>query len=948
MRCLRYLVLPLLFPVAHALADNSAQTSTQRLDVRFPARIVTDTDGIPHIFAKSETDMAYLQGYVHARDRLFQMDVSRRRADGTLAELLGVGTNNATLAGDVMIRTIGLRRAADRSLAAASREMRAALTAYAAGVNAYASANALPPEYAALELTRFRPWTEADSVAIIESITFSLSGFDDIDRTLRLTAYQAAGARLGFNGTALYFGDTDRTEPFDLAATVPDAQQPRPSRERPRRFDGKAAAMDLRHLDSSTLQLAEEFLKRLRQTPLGEERHGDRGSNAWAVSGRLSVSGQPMLAGDPHLPLVAPATWYQIHLEASSAGIDVIGVSFAGVPYVILGNNERVAWTATSTQLDAVDAYAERLVTDATSPSGLSTMYQGKLEPAISLPQTFRVNTRDDGVNDNLTIASGTGIPTEVLIVPRRNGGPILVRNDAAGTAISVQWGGFSGTRELDAFRGLNRARNIRDFERALQNFDVGAQNFVYVDTSGNIAYFLAAEVPIREDLQAGEIVGAPPSLIRNGQGGNEWMKATSVDRTRSSPYEIVPASELPRLVNPRRGFFVTSNNDPTGATRDNDAFNQKRPGGGIFYLGGSFFDLGVRAGRIDELLEAKVKSKGRLSTDDMKDIQADTVMNEARFFTPSILNAFANARKPGAHATLAQAAADPRIIEAVGRLSAWDQSTPTGIREGFDANDRPGRLREPDAQEIRDSVAATIYSVWRNQFLRNTVVTTLAGAQLPRQTSFRDLLGSARNLIDSFDVQRGIGASGLNFFDVPGIADAATRRDLVILRSLADALDRLAGAEYADSFQRSTNQDDYRWGRLHRVMLDHPLGGPFSTPPAGGAFPAPLGPSLPGIPVDGGVVSVDVSNNALLVDNPAAFVVRQGPSTRFVARPRIFGGGFDTDASLPGGESGVPGSPFLVNLLETWLTNETRPLRQNVVELAGDTVGVENILPRK
>ncbi len=308
--------------------------------------------------------------------------------------------------------------------------------------------------------------------------------------------------------------------------------------------------------------------------------------------------------------------------------------------------------------------------------------------------------------------------------------------------------------------------------------------------------------------------------------------------------------------------------------------------------------------------------------------------------------------RRPGAHEALVQVAAHPRVAEAVGRLAAWDQSTPTGLREGFDAVDRPGRLRKPDAEAVRHSVAATIYSVWRNQFLRNSLVATLSRAggrePLPPPTSIRDSLGAARNLIDNFDEQQGVGASGLDFFEVPGIADAATRRDLVILRSLSDALGLLAGDAYADAFERSTNQDDYRWGRLHRVMLDNPVGGAFSIPPAGGAFPAPLGPKLPGIPVDGGLVSVDVGNNALLVDDPAAFVFRAGPSFRFVWRPRIVGSGFDVDSSLPGGQSGVPGSPFRVNLLETWLTNDTRPLRQSTVELLGNTASVETIQPRR
>src|SRR5688572_28217465 len=120
----RYLLIPLMFPIAQAFADHSEAFSTRQLPIDSPARIVTDSDGIPHISARSETDMAFLQGYVHARDRLFQMDVSRRRADGTLAELLGPGPNNTTLAGDVMLRTIGLSRAPDRPLPVASHQMR--------------------------------------------------------------------------------------------------------------------------------------------------------------------------------------------------------------------------------------------------------------------------------------------------------------------------------------------------------------------------------------------------------------------------------------------------------------------------------------------------------------------------------------------------------------------------------------------------------------------------------------------------------------------------------------------------------------------------------------------------------------------------------------------------------------------------------------------------------
>jgi penicillin amidase len=263
-------------------AATSERTSTLRLDIGSRAQIVRDVDGIPHVLARSETDMAYLQGYVHARDRLFQMEVSRRMAEGTLAELLG----QPALSSDVQMRTIGLRRAAERSLAVQSPELRAVLTAYAAGVNAWVSANPLPPEYGPLEVTRFRPWTDVDSLTVFKLALLPLIAFDDIDRTARFEEYRAAGAAQGFDGTALFFGDVERSAPFEPASVIPDALQKNPARHDHRGWRNQHAP----RLDAATSTLARGLTDRLRSAPfaaslLFPQEQGDRGSNAWMRSG---------------------------------------------------------------------------------------------------------------------------------------------------------------------------------------------------------------------------------------------------------------------------------------------------------------------------------------------------------------------------------------------------------------------------------------------------------------------------------------------------------------------------------------------------------------------------------------------------------------------------------------------------------------------------------------
>src|SRR5229473_3348298 len=234
---------------------------------------------------------------------LDEAEVSRDAA-GTLAELLGPGA----LPSDVQLRTIGLQRAAVRSLPLLSARARAALEAYAQGVNASAAAHALPPEYGALKLTKFTPWSALDSAAIGKLLAFGLSfDLDDISRTVALKTYQQVGQAVGFDGTALFFQDVFRSAPFDRASTIPDARMVTPPLPRGRRdFDDagphpRAAELGKKLLDSIR---GDRFLRWM----VGPK---DRaGSNQWAISGRFTDTGAPLLASDPHLALGAPSVFY--------------------------------------------------------------------------------------------------------------------------------------------------------------------------------------------------------------------------------------------------------------------------------------------------------------------------------------------------------------------------------------------------------------------------------------------------------------------------------------------------------------------------------------------------------------------------------------------------------------------------------------------------------------
>jgi penicillin G amidase len=313
-----------------------------------PAGVTRDRFGLAHVSARDHRRLFFLQGWVHAQDRLFQMDTSRRQASGTVAELLGP----AALASDVQMRTIGLRRAAERSLAVISPAGREALTAYAAGVNAFVAAHPLPPEYAALHLTRFEPWTEIDSLVVGKLVAFGLSFDLDLGLTRQLAAYQAAGQAGGFDGTKLFFEDLSRSEPFTSASTVPDASGPPPRHGGHRIEDLRLDGGQRRGL-AAAARLAGDYLKRagglgaLRQALARST--AVQGSNEWGVAGRNTADGRPLVANDPHLGLDQPSTFYPMQLR--SGRTDVVGSGFAGVPGVIVGHNRSISWGATTNPL---------------------------------------------------------------------------------------------------------------------------------------------------------------------------------------------------------------------------------------------------------------------------------------------------------------------------------------------------------------------------------------------------------------------------------------------------------------------------------------------------------------------------------------------------------------------------------------------------------------------
>ena len=714
---------------------SSAQETFTRLNN--PVEIDIPATGVPTVQAQSETDAAFAVGYLHARDRLFQMDYTRRLADGTLAELLGT----AALSTDIQLRTLGFKRSAEKSIQAFSPETRAILQAYADGVNSWLKNNALPPEYAGLEITQVRTWLPIDSVATAKLVAFNLSNdLDEIDNTIAISTFQQVGAQAGFNGSALYFEDLYRAAPPDDRVSVPGfLGSENKKRDALLAFAGSedvSADVNFSY-DSVKMGLAQNIANVWNNEPILRSLKGsadsDKGSNVWAISADRSDTGYPLIANDPHLSLDYPSTFYPVHVNVTSGDqelLNVSGVGFPGAPVIAQGCNNTLCWGSTVHPIDETDFYFETIETNLFGlPS--HTVYKGQAEPVIWIFQSYFANQIGDGISDNIERQNvGYDAGGITFIVPRRLDGPILSLDLANKQAVSMQYTGFAATREIEAFFEMAKAADLAAFEVALTKFDFGSQNFGVADVFGNIAYLTGGEIPVREDLQTLNAPdGVPPMFIRDGSGNslNEWMSISNPQLNQSTPFEIIPADEMPRLVNPASGYVANANNDPVGVSLDNNVLNQVRPGGGLYYISQGMYSS-YRQGRLDRLAQAALANGGTVGLDEMQAWQANNQLMDAELIMPHVMNALNRAAAADAWPGIAQFLADPRLGPVSELFANWDFSTPTGLAEGYDPGGNPFGPTEPDAMTINHSAAATIYSLWRSLAIGNTIDATIDG----------------------------------------------------------------------------------------------------------------------------------------------------------------------------------------------------------------------------
>ncbi|MCK1818535.1 penicillin acylase family protein [Streptomyces sp. XM83C] len=772
-----------------------------------PVEVKRDGYGIPQIYANSDEDLFMAQGFVQAQDRFYEMDVRRHLTSGRLSEMFGKGQ----IDNDAFLRTLGWDRVAEQEyktkLSASTKKY---LDAYAAGVNAYLdgrSGKDISLEYAALGFVNdYKPekWTPVDSVSWLKAMAWDLRGNmqDEIDRALmtsRLGPQQIAQLYPQYpydrNRTIVQEGAYDeQTGEYDqdadgtssgsgssLGGTGTGTGTSTGGTGTGTGTGGATGASSSSTSSSSTSSSTDAdatalqgqltgLYKVLDDLPEAVGVNGNGiGSNSWVVGGKHTITGKPLLANDPHLTASLPSVWYQMGLHCrtitAKCQFDVSGYTFAGLPGVVIGHNKNIAWGMTNSGVDVTDLYLEKITGD-------GYLYDGKVVPFKTREETIKVA---GGASKKIVVReTRDGMPLlsdrsdELVQVGKKatvaNGAPD--RGDGYG--IALRWTALDPGTSMDAVFAMDKAADWNDFRAAAELFDVPSQNLIYADTQNHIGYQLPGKIPTR-------VKGTDGSVPVPGWNSRyRWTGFLDFDK-------------LPREYDPKRGYIVTANQ----AVVDPDAYP---------YTLTTDWGYGTRSQRITDLIEQKIKGGGKISTEDMRQMQLDNSSEIAKLLVPVLLKIDID---------------DPEVRKAQKLLEGWDYT-----------------------QDADSAAAAYFNSVWRN------ILKLAFGNKLPKelrvegQCLWVDPVSSTGPVDDTTKVrecgQREADQAqpdgGDRWFEVvrrlmddkksdwwttprSGTRPAAGNRDELFARAMIDARWELTAKLGKDI-------DTWSWGRLHRLFL--------------------------------------------------------------------------------------------------------------------------------
>ncbi|MFF6979642.1 penicillin acylase family protein [Streptomyces sp. NPDC008343] len=745
-----------------------------------PVDVKRDGYGIPQIYASSDEDLFMAQGFVQAQDRFYEMDVRRHMTSGRLSEMFG----KSQVDNDEFLRTLGWNRVAEeeyeKTLSPSTKKY---LQAYAKGVNAYLDGKAnkdISLEYAALGFANdYKPqkWTPVDSIAWLKAMAWDLRGNmqDEIDRALMTSRLGPKEIQdlypdypYGRNKTIVQAGQYDEvTKTFEQGSTAGAGS----SADSSTSGTSTAAGSDGADLQSqlSGLQDALDDLP----TAVGVNGNGI-GSNSWVVGGKYTITGKPLLANDPHLSASLPSVWYQMGLHCRSVSskcqYDASGYTFAGMPGVVIGHNQNISWGMTNSGVDVTDLYLEKL-------SGDGYLYDGKTRPFTKREETIKVAggapkkivVRETGNGPLLSDRS-----SELVKVGKKATVDTAAPDRGDGYGISLRWTALQAGTTMDAVFAMDKAKNWNDFRAAGALFDVPSQNLIYADTEGNIGYTLPGKIPTRP------------------QGYDGSVPAPGWDsKSRWTGY--IDDDELPYEYNPSRGYIVTANQ----AVVD----KAKYP-----YTLTTDWGYGARSQRITDLIQSKIDDGGKISTEDMRQMQLDNSSEIAKLLVPKLL-----------------------------KIDIDDKT----VRDADDVREAQELLEGWDYTQDADSAAAAYFnSVWRN------ILKLAFGNKLPKElrvkgqclwvdpvntTGPADATEKVRECGER-DADQAQPDGGDRWFEVVrslmddeksdwwttpknGTRPAATDRDSLFKRAMIDARWELTAKLGKDI-------DTWSWGRLHRLFL--------------------------------------------------------------------------------------------------------------------------------